>query len=208
MRKKPVALSVEVVINHHKITAYADTGAEINIMSYDTAKRLKLPLQKTRMRIRPYGSRSKACKGCYTGTIMYGCAVTNATVYIIDKPVETLLSGSTCEQLGIIEFHEAAHVGRTETQTDPQKEALRKKFPSIFEGVGTLKDYKVTLHINEDVKPVCQPARPIPFHLRKKCEKELETMEREGIIEEHTGPCPWLSNLSFHQRMMDAHMSP
>ena len=31
--------------------------------------------------------------------------------------------------------------------------------------------------------------------MRKKCERELEIMEREGIIEEHTGPCPWLSNL-------------
>ena len=34
----------------------------------------------------------------------------------------------------------------------------------------------------------------MPFHLRKKLEKELNKMEGEGLIEEHTGPAPWISN--------------
>ena len=34
----------------------------------------------------------------------------------------------------------------------------------------------------------------MPFHLRKKLEKELNKMEGEGLIEEHTGPALWISN--------------
>ena len=195
-RKQPKEnrYEVKVIVNGHTTMGFADTGAEINIMSLNTAKRLKLSLQKTRMRIRPYGSKSKACRGCYTGTIMHGDAVANATIYVINKPVETLLSGATCEQLGIISFQQAK-VAHVVAPTDQSKAGLLTRYPSIFDGVGTLKNYQVTLHTDKNVKPVCQPARPIPFHLRKKCEQELREMEAEGIIEEHSGPCPWLSNL-------------
>ena len=196
-RKKPKALKyeVEVVINGHKVKGFADTGAEVNIMSTDTAKRLRLPLRKTRMRIRPYGSRSMRCRGCYTGTVMYDAAVTNVKIYVIDKPVETLLSGPACEQLGIIRFCEA-DVYRTEIFVeDKQKKSLQRKYPILFNGVGTLKGHQVKLHVDDSIRPVCQPARPIPFHLRDKCEQELREMERAGIIEEHEGPSPWVSNL-------------
>ena len=61
--------------------------------------------------------------------------------------------------------------------------------------VGRLHDYQVKFYADEDVRPVAERRRPVPFHLRKKLEKELDEMEAEGLIEEHTaGPAPWISN--------------
>ena len=121
---------VQVVVNGHVTQAYADTGADLCVMSLKTAMRLKLPLSKTKMQIRPYGSKSKPCKGLYIGTVMYGDQVTNAKFYILKDDVETLLSGRVCEELGIIRLNES-HIRRLD-QADPQKEELLKSFPKLF----------------------------------------------------------------------------
>ena len=78
---------------------------------------------------------------------------------------------------------------------DPQKKDLLQKFPSLFEGVGTLQDHEVEFHIDPAIPPVCQRARLIPFHLRNKLDEELANMEEQDIIEEHHGPSPWVSNI-------------
>ena len=145
-RKTLGKYEVTVAINGQRLQAYADTGADICIMSWENAKSLNLPLEKTSMKIRPYGSKAKKCKGVYTGTIMFGDAVTNANIYVIKKEVETLLSGRVCEQLGIIKFRQA-NVNLVEPD-DPQKKALFEQFPSLFKGIGTLKGYKVKFHID------------------------------------------------------------
>ena len=67
------------------------------------------------------------------------------------------------------------------------------KYVDRFEGLGKLKDYKVKLHVDPSVPPVAQPPRRIPFHLRKKVSKELEILDREGIIEKVESATPWVS---------------
>ena len=182
----------EVVIMGNQVTVFCDTGADVCVMSYKNAQQMGLPLEESKMQIRPYGSKAKKCKGKFIGTVMFGDAVTNTTIYIIDKDVETLLSGRVCEQLGIITFREDIRNVKAE---EPEKVKLLHTFPSIFNGVGLLKGHKVKFYIDENVRPVCQQARPIPFHLREKLNRELEKMEVEGIIEEHHGPSPWVSNV-------------
>ena len=50
-------------------------------------------------------------------------------------------------------------------------------------------------YVANTIPPVHQPARPIPFHLREKLDRDLKKMEQEDIIEKHHGPAPWVSNL-------------
>ena len=185
---------VEVVINGEVTKAFADTGADISVMSRDNAKALGLNLCTTKMKIKPYGSKPVKCKGCYIGTIMYGDNVVNACIYVVSEKLETLLSGRIFEELGIIEFN-SQPVHRT-TSNDPHKTRLAAAYPKVFEDkVGRLKDYAVKLYVNKDVRPVAERRRPVPFHLREKRNKELAKMEAEGLIEEHHGPAPWISNL-------------
>ena len=50
------------------------------------------------------------------------------------------------------------------------------------------------LHIDESIKPTAQPHRRIPFHMRKKVEKELQRLEDCDVIEKVTNkPTPWVS---------------
>ena len=196
IRKAESRYNIDVIIKERKVPVFCDTGAEICIMSRKNAKRIGLDILPTSMKIRPYGSKAKKCQGEATCTVRYDASVANAKFYIIEKDVETLLSGTVCEELGVITLHtdNASKIQRTPGIPEP-KASLMKKFPSIFSGIGTLKDHKVKFFIDKAVPPVYQPARPIPFHLRQKMDKEIQKMENDDVIEPHEGPAPWVSNV-------------
>ena len=78
------------------------------------------------------------------------------------------------------------------------------KHADRFEGLGKLKDYKVKLHVDPSVPPVAQPPHRIPFHLRKKASKELEILEREGIIEKVEGATPQVSPVVIVPKPQDS----
>ena len=168
VRRKPAAprYQVEVVINGNTVKAFADTGADVSVMSKRQAKELGLKLCKTKMKIRPYGAKSVRCKGCFIGAVMHGDQVVNTCIYVVDQDVETLLSGRVSEGLGIIEFRPHA-IRRAATDSCPIKTRLQDAFPAVFEDrVGRLHNYKVKFYTNEDVRPVAERRRPVPFHLR------------------------------------------
>ena len=58
-----------------------------------------------------------------------------------------------------------------------------------------LKNFEVKLHIDENVRPVAQAARRVPFHLRKKAAATLRDLESQGIIEPVSvgSSTPWVS---------------
>ena len=129
---------VEIVVKESKIKAFADTGADICVMSKKTAKECNLPLSKTKVKIRPFGSKSMRCRGCYTGTVMCGTNVANACIYIVDQDVETLLSGPLSEELGIISFKPPPEKGNKDAIREVKTTDKRKahyihgsKYPSI-----------------------------------------------------------------------------
>ena len=66
-------------------------------------------------------------------------------------------------------------------------------FPAVFEGIGKLKEFEVKLHIDDNVPPVAQRHRRVPFHQRQKVTAELRDLERNDIIERLNGPTPWVS---------------
>jgi hypothetical protein len=87
-----------------------------------------------------------------------------------------------------------AYAIKIEEKQDPNEiEQLKQKYPKIFEGIGKLRNFKVKLHIDETAKPVANPHRRIPFHLRKTVKQELQLLEDLDIIEKVDGPTPWVS---------------
>ena len=112
--------------------------------------------------------------------------------------METLITGAAAEALGILNFNgpqlidQCAGIKRA---TSDAVQAILDKYPECQNGIGKLKDYQVTLNVKDNVTPTACPTRPAPFHLRSQLRKELDKMEAEGIIEEHHGPAPWVSNI-------------
>ncbi len=69
-------------------------------------------------------------------------------------------------------------------RTDQNIQRIIEKYETVFVGEAELNTQQVKLHINEEVKPVVQPQRRIPYHLRKEVSKELKKSVDEDIIEE------------------------
>ena len=59
--------------------------------------------------------------------------------------------------------------------------------------MGEYKGEPARIHVDESVRPVAQPHRRIPFHVRKQVEDKLRQLENEDIIERAEGPTPWVS---------------
>ncbi|UYV77120.1 K02A2.6-like [Cordylochernes scorpioides] len=60
---------------------------------------------------------------------------------------------------------------------------IEKEFPEIYtQKVGCVPDFLITLQLRQGAKPSFTPERNVPYALREKVEKELDTLEAEGII--------------------------
>ena len=59
---------------------------------------------------------------------------------------------------------------------------LLEKYPGIQKEQGMLKVTKAHLPLKDGATPVFLKARPVPYSLRTRVEKELERLEKGGII--------------------------
>ena len=64
-----------------------------------------------------------------------------------------------------------------------------KAFSELTSDIGEYKRAPVKIHIDESVKPVAQPHRRIPFHVRKQVEEKLDQLMKECA----EGPTSWIS---------------
>ena len=70
---------------------------------------------------------------------------------------------------------------------------LLEDYADLFNDLGKLKEKKVHLHIDENIPPIAQRYRRIPFHVRKDIEELIAKEEKLGVIEKVDGPTSWLS---------------
>ena len=78
---------------------------------------------------------------------------------------------------------------------------IRESYADIVTGVGKLKDYRLKLHINKEVKPVAQQVRRLPFGLRDKLDLKLDDLLSKDITEEVSNtPTSWISPLLVAQK--------
>ena len=71
---------------------------------------------------------------------------------------------------------------------EDRKAALKAKFPKVFQALGKLKGYQLKFHIDQDIHPVAQPVRRIPFRRRDKVNEKLEDLLKLYVIENVEGP--------------------
>ena len=79
------------------------------------------------------------------------------------------------------------------TVEDAFAENLKTRFPSVFSGIGKLKNYQLKLHINSQVVPVIQKMRRIPFSLKDKVTAKVNELLENDVIERMEGPTTWVS---------------
>ena len=95
--------------------------------------------------------------------VMHNDTVANVRIYVVDEEVETLISGPACEALGIISFHGENAVPPPNAHCitrDKSVQHILNKYPTVFKGVGKLKNNQVKLDIDDNVPPVASSSPP------------------------------------------------
>ena len=62
---------------------------------------------------------------------------------------------------------------------------LKKRYPGVFDMTSSepMKNFKATLRVGDNVKPIVKKARPVPFAKRQAVEEELQEMVKTGKAE-------------------------
>ena len=181
-------------IADESVQTIIDSGASVNIIDERTynkmKKRKQTPVLTTpQSRIYTYGSNTELpLLGMTTAEIRFQSTILKATFYVTKGNNGNLLSCKTTENLGILKI--TVNTAWNTPSTPPEEQ-----FRDLFTGIGKIKDKKIKLHIDPDVKPKQQPHRRIPCHIRKDVEKKLQRLEELDIIEQVEGPTPWVSPL-------------
>ena len=177
---------VKVKINNTTIKMVLDTGVSIDILDETTfnalQKKEKIELSRSKTKLFAYGSSEQLpILGKFDSTIETKDKITYSCLHVVKGNAGSLMSYKTASALDLI------HIKVNQVHTKQSKpvtlQDLEDRYPAIFNGIGKLKDYVVKLHIDENVQPVAQAARRIPFHLRKKVSTTLRDLENQGIIE-------------------------
>ena len=127
-------------------TMTADSGASCSIID-DNTFRQKFKgtyLEKCSAdKLNAYGGSRTVTIGCFTATIKSGKQSTSDLFYIVKGNGGNILSVKASQKLGL--FAVGGHVVNT---------AEVNIFPTVFEGIGKLKEFEVKLHIDDNVPPV------------------------------------------------------
>jgi hypothetical protein len=166
----------------------ADSGATVNILNNRDYRSLspKPDLIPSKTKIYPYMSRSPLIlSGKFEAELRNGDNVCQETIYVVQGHSSSVISWRTSQQLNLIKAANAVN-----HQKSPD---FLSEFPNVTNGLGAYIGDPVRVHVNHDIKPVAQPHRRIPFHVRKKVEEKLMQLKDADIIERSEGPTPWVS---------------
>ena len=204
-----------VIINNHLHTLLADTGAKVSVCSIKQARKWDLlpRMTPTKVKIKPYKSTAIPAIGVSRCAVSFGNRSVPVLWYIIKENCEPVLAGIPSKQLGIIAFQSRPEVfmpiNMIRSADKQGLQEILKGYPECFTGIGKLSNYQVKLHVETGAKPVAEPPRRIPYHLKERVDLAIKDMLKYDVIEEHPReePAPWVSNIVIALEMMEVYES-
>ena len=176
----------------------ADSGATINILSEADYKSLRPTplLRPTKTVISGFGVKEATpVLGQFSALLKFRGISCQADIHVIKNPEKPIIGWETCKRLKLLSAntHSVNHISNSDAQTPLPNLKLLEDYTDLFNGQGKLKEKKVHLHIDENIPPIAQRYRRVPFHVRKDIKELIAKDEKLGVIEKADGPTPWVS---------------
>ena len=179
--KKPYTCTL--LVNGLSVTFEIDTGASSTLVSESQLEHIKKGQGKVQL---TYSDLPQL--RTYTGAIFKPLARTTLNVRSADfnKDMNMLIvSGDGPNLLGRdwlseikLDWHEIFSIKET---------TIKEQFPDLFKpDLGCLKDTTVSLAVDTSVKPVFHKARPVPFSMQDKVEKEIDRLVASSVLKQVT----------------------
>ena len=174
-------------INMRVVNFKIDTGADVTVISekeYDSAK--DGPLTSASKTLNGPSQETLDVQGQFIAQLQRTDtkAKTTQEIYVVKGLTKPLLGRPAITALNLVAF-----VGNIQLQE------VMEKFPTLFTGLGRLKD-SYCIKLKQGAQPFALSApRRIPIPLLPKVKQELDRMTKLGVITEVTEPTEWCAGM-------------
>ena len=173
-------LVIEFTVNGQPLQMELDTGASISLISEQQYKQLQdaSPLEKSSVILRTYTGENLSILGNIRVVATYNNQ-TNKLPLLVVKGDGPNLMGRDWLARFIVDWHSIHQL-----QSPNKLNNLLTKFENIFKDeLGTVKEVKAHIQLNQNSEPKFHKARTVPVALQQKVEEELDRLEKTKIIE-------------------------
>ena len=178
----PAPLRVTMQVNKAKLTMEVDTGASASIISNETYIRLwqRPLLQASQCKLRTYTGEVLEVRGILTVDVTYADQTRTLPLLVVAGNGPSLLGRDWLLQIRL----DWQSLNNLQPATPTNLETVLSRHTEGFrEELGLVKGVAAKLHVDPKIPPrFCKP-RTVPFALRDKVNKELERLEKAGVIE-------------------------
>ncbi|XP_036001498.1 uncharacterized protein K02A2.6-like [Fundulus heteroclitus] len=174
----------ELKIDNNSAVFKIDTGADVTaVPTHMYEKGQYSDLQNTKKVLMGPGRSQLKVKGKFTATLQRKDKHVMEDIYVVEGLNTPLLSRQAATALQL--------VARLDVTTLDSKETIKKEFPELFSGLGTMKgEYNIVLKPGAQPFSVSTPRR-ISLPLLPKVKEELNRMEQQGVISKVEQPTEW-----------------
>ena len=175
--KPPLTVQMQLDAVGWSATAEVDTGAAISIISENTFKRLwkNRELQKSSVTLRTYSGEPLKVLGVFTVLAEHGSNKKEVILTVVKGSGPSLVGRNWLDKFPF-DWGQIHHVNNA------LQEVLSRHSLVFSAELGALKDFKVSLDVDETVKPRYCKARPVPYAMRALVDEELDRLESLGVI--------------------------
>ena len=165
-----------------------DTGAAVSLISAEDKTNLfpSCSLSPTTLTLSTYTGEAIPVLGQMVVEVSYNHFTGHLHLYVVGGKGPALMGRDWLRQIRLdwLAIHKATACTATTKGVQEQRvEALLKYAPVFQEGLGEMNTFTATVSVREGAKPKFWKPRPVPFALREAVKRELDRLEKAGIIE-------------------------
>ncbi|RXN31866.1 Retrovirus-related Pol poly from transposon [Labeo rohita] len=190
---------VNLTINKQKQACQLDTGATCNVISRIIKEKLdyECPLQPSATKLKLYSGATMPSLGRFHTECTVKGTKHKLIFEVVEANQEPLLSGDTCQRLGLMKFTipEELHKLVECPDTALTKQQLICSYKDVFNDPVESVPGEVRFVLDSNVSPVQCAPRNVPVALKARVKEQLDKHIREGHITSVTEPTSWISNM-------------
>lgn len=174
---------MKVKLDDASLEMELDTGAAASLISktmYDKLWAEPPAMRPTTVRLRTYSGQSLTVLGTVNVSVQYETQQVEHSILVVDGSGPNLFGR---DLLAVLKVNWKALSIQYATCHQPLQEILSKHEALFRTELGKTRNIEATLSVEDNATPQFCRARPVPYALREKVERELDRLQQEGIIE-------------------------
>lgn len=186
--------NLNLIINHKTVTCILDTGAMVNVMSYNTYKSLKISnriINDYSPKLESFSGNNIPVKGhCILSCQYNDNKIANIDFIITPINCRTIIGLQTCQELCLIQrIYTTATVNNNNYVNN-----MLKVYNDVFQGLGCL-SHECHITVDQNAVPKINASRRVPFKLHNRLKEELDRMEKLRVVQKVTKPTSWVNSM-------------